>query len=200
MSIYISALEGVSTTRFQRVHVSLHGRYMLQPKHEYPCQTLEMSPGEAFLLAPINANLGERVVLYLQDLGRFTGIALRLAPAGFEMSLDLSLAKRDKLADRLTWFANRYIIDMGEQRRHERIVPFTDRTVLRLERAPEYIVKILSLSQSGVSIESDIQPAIGTNIILGRTPAVVVRHLDQGVACEFLRQFKIGEIDETTRL
>ena len=35
--------------RFQRVKVNLLGRFMLEDRHEYPCQTADISPGSAAL-------------------------------------------------------------------------------------------------------------------------------------------------------
>lgn len=190
----------VSANRFQRVQISLHGRYMLRSRVEYPCQTFEMSPGDVFLFAPVKAVVGERVVLYLHALGRFTGHAIRTTQTGFEMTLELPAKKRDRLADQLTWFANRYALDFIEQRRHERFVPLMELTVLRLGDSEERIVKISSLSLSGVAIETDALPPVGTRVIVGSTPATVVRISEDGIACEFLKPFRVDEIDEATRL
>ena len=45
--------------RFQRVKVSLLGRYMLADRREFPCQVIEMSPGDAMMIAPVAGNPGE---------------------------------------------------------------------------------------------------------------------------------------------
>jgi hypothetical protein len=183
------------------VQISFEGRYMLlRSNEEYPCTTYEISPGEVSLFAPVPAAPGERVVLYLNELGRFTGAVVKPTEAGFEMNLQLTPKKRDRLADQLTWYANRSAFDVAERRRHDRIVPLMDLTVLRLARGDEHIVRIRSLSLSGVDIETDHIIAVGDNVMVGNTPASVVRLHDDGVACEFARHFRPGEIDETTRL
>ena len=38
---------GAGDRRFQRVNVSILGRYMLADRREFPCQVLSMSPGDA---------------------------------------------------------------------------------------------------------------------------------------------------------
>ncbi|MCC3245487.1 PilZ domain-containing protein [Methylocystis sp. WRRC1] len=189
-----------TTNRFRRVQVSLHGRYMLKSSEEYPCHTFEISPGEASLFAPVKAMPGEKVVLYLRDLGRFAGLATRATEIGFEMSLQLSPKKRERLADQLTWYANRSALAVDERRRHERIVPLMELTVLRLARGDEHIVRIRSLSLSGVALETELTPLLGEQVVIGNTPATVVRFFDDGLACEFVTHFRPGEIDETTRL
>lgn len=187
--------------RFHRVQITLHGRYMLlKSSEEYPCRTYEMSPGEASLFAPVAAMAGERVVLYLNELGRFTGVVMRGTERGFEMSLHLTPKKRDRLADQLTWYTNRAMVGVEERRRHDRVVPLMDLTVLRLPRGNEHIVRIRSLSVSGVAIETDHFVPVGAEVVVGNTPAKVVRILEDGVACEFVTHFRPGEIDETTRL
>ena len=197
----LHSISHFDTGRSRRVQLSLHGRYMLlKSSEEYPCHTFEMSCGEVSLFAPVAAIPGEKVVLYLNEIGRFTGAALRPTPQGFEMSLQLTPKKRDRLADHLTWYANRSTLDLEERRRHDRIVPLMDLTVLRLPRGDEHIVRIRSLSLSGVAIETDHFIPLGAEIVVGNTPAKVVRILEDGVACEFLRHFRPGEIDETTRL
>lgn len=185
--------------RFHRVPVYLHGRYMLASRQEYPCQTFELSPGDAALFAPVKPVVGERILLYVPDLGRLVGTALRATPAGFEMSLDLTVKKRERLADQLTWYANRPALDLPERRRHERIVPLLELAVLR-SHGHEHIVRVTSLSCSGVSLETDMRLAIGETVRIGAREARVVRHFDDGFACEFLVPFREGEIHEMTRL
>ncbi|MCX7900011.1 MAG: PilZ domain-containing protein [Methylocystis sp.] len=186
--------------RFQRVPVTLFGRYMLETRREYPCQTVDMSPGDITLFAPVKAKIGEKVVVYLDEIGRFAGVAMRTTETGFSMVMNLTPQKRDKLADQLTWFANRGAFNLPEDRRHERIVPLMQRSLLRLPDGQEAIVKIHDISLSGVGIETDVKPPIGTRITIGQTRAVVVRHFDGGIGGEFERPFNPGEIDESTRL
>jgi len=193
-------LETLESRRFQRVAVALFGRYMLESKQEYPCQTVEMSPGDLQLCAPVKPAVGEKVVVYLDELGRFAGDATRITESGFTMKLALPAPKRDRLADQLVWFANRNVIGLPEDRRHERIVPMMRRAVLRLEDGAEVIVKIKDVSISGVGLETENRPGVGSTVTVGATPAVVVRHFEGGFACEFPTPFPPGAIDESTRL
>jgi hypothetical protein len=186
--------------RFQRVPVVLFGRYMLESRREYPCQTVQMSPGDVEIFAPVKAKIGEKVVIYLDEIGRLAGVAVRQTEAGFAITMNLPPMKRDKLADQLTWFANRDTIGLPEDRRHERIVPLMKRAILRLPEGQEQIVKIIDVSISGVGLQTEQKPALGVHFMIGNTPGVVVRHFDGGFAGEFERPFEPGEIDESTRL
>ena len=73
--------------RFQRVRVNLLGRYMLADRREYPCQVQDMSPGGMALVAPVAGKAGERVVAYVDHLGRLEGTIVRVYPNGFAMNV-----------------------------------------------------------------------------------------------------------------
>lgn len=195
-----SPIEPYEERRFQRLPVTLAGRYMLECYSEYPCRTVNMSPGDMTLIAPVKAKVGEKVVIYLDEIGRLTGLAMRETETGFSVIMNLPAFKRDKLADQITWFANRYLFQSVEDRRHDRVVPLMQRTLLRFPDGRENIVKIADISLSGAGIETDLRPEIGSRILLGSTPAMIVRHYDGGVGAEFERPFRLGELDESTRL
>jgi len=67
------ALHALSQDRRQRVKVSLLGRYMLADHREFPCQVVDMSPGGMAVIAPVVGKLGDRVVAYVDHLGRLEG-------------------------------------------------------------------------------------------------------------------------------
>ncbi|KFL28679.1 MAG: PilZ domain-containing protein [Devosia nanyangense] len=171
--------------RFQRVKVSILGRYMLADKREFPCQILEMSPGDAVVIAPVPGQVGERVVAYLDHVGRIEGLILESADGGFVMEVGGTPRKRDKLAAQLTWLANKDILNLPEDRRHERVVPDNRHSTVVLDDGRRYNCKIIDISLSGAAIELAVRPAMGTPVTLGRMRARVVRHFQNGVAVEF---------------
>jgi hypothetical protein len=182
--------------RHQRVKVALLGRYMLSSRREYPCQTLDMSPGGVALIAPVPAQPGERVVAYLDHIGRIEGVMVRNLPNGFAMTVSATIRKRDKLAAQLTWLANRSILGLPEDRRHERVIPRNPRSVLITEDGVEHECRIIDVSLSGAAITTTLQPPVGAPITLGRTSARVVRHLDKGIAVEFTRTQNMEALQE----
>src|SRR5215468_5462205 len=173
--------------RFQRVRVNLLGRYMLADRREYPCQVQDMSPGGMALVAPVAGKAGERVVAYVDHLGRLEGTIVRVYPNGFAMTIAATSRKRDKLAAQLTWLANRHILGLPEDRRHERIVPRNPAGRLILANGINVSCRVIDISQSGAAIATDQRPEIGSPITIGRTSGRVVRHLEDGIAIEFTR-------------
>ncbi len=170
---------------FSRVDLTLFGRYMLENHQEFPCQVLDMSPGSAALVTPVSGYIGERVIAYVDHLGRLEGHILRLFDGGFAMSVKATERKRDKMAAKLTWLANRHELNLPEDRRHERIAPRNPAAIIKLEDGRVYQARIIDLSLSGAAIELSVRPAIGTVLWLGNMRGRVVRHFDEGVAIEF---------------
>ncbi len=135
--------------RFQRVKVHLLGRYMLPDRREFPCQIINMSPGGLALLAPGIGNVGDRVIAYLDHIGRVEGRITRIIDNGFAMTIGATARKRDKLAAQLTWLANRDILNLPEDRRHDRILPRNPIAVMTLEDGTKMTCRIMDMSLSG---------------------------------------------------
>jgi c-di-GMP-binding flagellar brake protein YcgR len=174
--------------RFQRVKVHLLGRYMLPDRREFPCQVINMSPGGLALLGPGIGNVGDRVIAYLDHIGRVEGKVTRIIDNGFAMSVGATPRKRDKLAAQLTWLANRDILNLPEDRRHDRIVPHNPISVLTLEDGSKMSCRIIDLSLSGAALSAEKRPPLNSVVLLGRVQSRVVRNLEDGFAIEFVHQ------------
>src|SRR5947199_8940793 len=161
--------------RFQRVRVNLLGRYMLADRREFPCQVLDMSPGGMAIIGPVSGKAGERIVAYIDHVGRLEGTVIRVLPNGFAMSIAATPRKRDKLAAQLTWLANRQILGLPEDRRHDRIIPKNPRTTMIMPDGTAILCRIVDMSLSGAAIASEQRPDVGTLIPLGKTPTRVGR-------------------------
>jgi hypothetical protein len=175
--------------KHQRVTVNLLGRYMLSDRREFPCQVINMSPGGMALIAPVTGSAGERVIAYIDHLGRLEGTIARTFPNGFAMTISATLRKRDKLAAQLTWLANRHILNLPEDRRHGRFTPRNPLARLILPNGNNVACRVLDLSQSGaaIGVAPDLRPPVGAMVTIGKTPGRVVRHIEDGFAVEFTR-------------
>ena len=185
----ISSLRTLSQERrrFQRVGVNLLGRYMLADRREFPCQVVNMSPGGMALIAPVQGEPGERIIAYVDHLGRLEGHVARVFQNGFAMTISATTRKRDKLAAQLTWLANRHLLVSPEDRRHGRFVPRNPVGRLILPNGLNVSCRIIDVSQSGAGIMSDKRPPIGSLVTLGKVQGRVVRYIDDGFAIEFTR-------------
>jgi hypothetical protein len=183
--------------RHQRVRVNLLGRYMLADRREYPCQVVNMSPGGMALMAPALGTPGERVIAYIDQLGRLEGVVARQFQNGFAMTISATSRKRDVLAAQLTWLANRHILNLPEDRRHGRFVPKNPVTMLVLPNGVNLGCRLIDLSLSGAAVATDQRPAEGAMVTLGKVQGRVVRHLENGFAVEFLRMQHPDFVEES---
>jgi hypothetical protein len=158
---------------------------MVSDGHEFPCYVPNMSPGGMALLTEMAGRPGERIITYVDHLGRVEGVIARCFPDGFALTISATKHKREKLAAQLTWLANRNAL--LDQRRHQRITPRNPVAHLTLPNGHNMGCGVIDISQSGAGIASDQRPEIGALVIVGKTRARVVRYVEGGFAVEFLR-------------
>jgi hypothetical protein len=183
--------------RYQRVQLSLLGRCMFPDQRECPCQVAEISPGDASIVSPFCGEIGERVIAYIDNIGRVEGVILERSDQGFVMSISASQRKRDKLADTLTWLANRHVLSLDEDRRHLRRAPKRNETTVVLADGTSHTVRVIDMSLSGAAISTNLRPPIGSPVRLGRLGARIVRHFDDGIGIEFMRLMSDTAIEQT---
>jgi hypothetical protein len=171
---------------FQRVRVNLLGRFILPDRREFPCQVQDMSPGGVALVAPVSGRVGERVIVYVDQLGRLEGTIARINATGFALTFAATPRKRDKLAAQLTWLANRCLLNLPQERKHERVVPRKAHATLVLPAGSSVSCQVVQLSQSGAAVRSHVKPPVDSMVRLGNIEGRVVRISDDGFAVEFV--------------
>jgi PilZ domain len=183
--------------RFQRVQLSLLGRCMFHDGQECPVQLVAISPGDAEFVSPASGEVGARVIAYIDNIGRIEGAILATSEHGFVMSISASQRKRDKLADSLTWLANRHVLNLDEDRRHLRRTPKRSEANIVLADGSTHPVRVIDMSLSGAALATTLRPPLGSPLKLGRLGARVVRHFDDGIGIEFLRLLSDSAIEKT---
>ena len=170
---------------------------MFPDQRECPCHLVEISPGEACFNSSVTGTVGDRVIAYIDSIGRLEGVLVEMTEQGFVMSISASQRKRDKLADTLTWLANRHTMELAEDRRFLRRTPKrTDATVTFADGTTQNC-RVIDMSLSGAGISTKLRPPLGSPIKLGRLGARVVRHFDEGIGIEFMRVMSEESIEKT---
>lgn len=139
--------------RFGRVKLSIIGRYMLEDRREYPCRTIDISPGGVAFMAPVSGEVGSRVIAYLEHIGCIEGCIARKLDNGFAMTIIAPQSKQDKLAAQLTWLMNRQAFGLPENRRHERIELTNTHTYIIFDEGRRIPAIIVDCSLSGAALE-----------------------------------------------
>jgi len=77
--------------------MTLRGRYMLADGREFECRTVDISAGGVAILGVIKGKIGERVIVYLDEVGRVEGRIVRHFAGCFAIELSVTDLKRDWL-------------------------------------------------------------------------------------------------------
>ncbi|WP_083567048.1 PilZ domain-containing protein [Hyphomicrobium sp. CS1GBMeth3] len=172
--------------RHKRYPLALLGRFMRANKQEFPCRLNDISVGGVSLMAPVEVDIDERIVAYLDELGGIEGVVVRVFDGGFAMSLRVSQHKREKLAAQITWLVNKDELGNSFGRRHHRISVPNKTSTLRLADGTTVDCRVLDVSLSGASIGTDARPPIGEEVMFGKLRCKVMRYHDRGIGVQFL--------------
>ena len=172
--------------RFKAVVVDLPGRLFVPSEaREERCTIVSLSAGGASVNCELVPEPTTPVVLYIDSFGRFEGVVAANDGAVFEISFNCTPLKRERVAEQLTMYLNKSLVDGAALRRHER-APAKGFT--RFTRADGQLVRceVLDLSTSGVSLKTDIRPPVGEYVLIGQMAGRIARHHESGVGIEFV--------------
>lgn len=170
---------------YKRYQLTLLGRFMRASKDEFPCKMVDISVGGVSVLSPVAVRLGERIVAYFDLIGGLEGEVVRIFDGGFAIQLSASPHKREKLAAQITWLINRDDLANVETRRHER-TNVSSTSSMKLADNVVVPIRVIDISISGASVATDQRPPIGTEVVVGRLKARVMRHHTDGIGVQFL--------------
>lgn len=177
---------GTDRRRHKRYALVLLGRFMRADRHEYACRLQDISVGGASISSPVQPEIGEQIVIYLEELGGLEGEVTRHLDGGFAISLRATRHRREKLAARITWLVNRGELGGLEAREHERTAPDQNQNTLKIGEDITLAVSIIDVSLSGANIATEVRPPVGTEVQLGKLRAKVMRHHERGIGVRFL--------------
>ncbi len=169
----------------ERVKVALFGRCLLPNGMELPCQITEISAGDMQMFTAHQPQEGERVIAYIDHIGRIEGDACRITEVGFAMEIEASPRKREKLLARIEWLKAHKHFGVEDARAHQRMEPSNKNSVMTLEDGRTYPVEIMDISISGAAFTSPVKPALESTVALAGMKGRVVRHFLDGLAIEF---------------
>jgi len=170
--------------RFRRMPIEVSGRMLDPLGREHDCRTADISPGDIRIAAPILPQVGDRVVLYLDGIGRVSGSVARKCGEGeVAIIFDFSAHKREKLAEQLTIFINK---NLGIDEPLRDIREGAQTITLSFETGEIYEGEILDFSLAGITIRSKRPPPlIGVWVRVGTVYGRVARIIEGGFAIDF---------------
>jgi hypothetical protein len=163
--------------RHQRRAVTPLGRFLRANKPQVPCRLVDA------------IGVGARVAAYVDQEGGTDGPVAHTIDGGFACETKATPHKREQIAAQLTWPANRAELANASERRHERVAP--SNTVSELALAEGVVAcKMLEVSSSAACVETCVEtparPQLGTEVMLGKLRAPLMRHHAQRFGLQFI--------------
>lgn len=156
---------------------------MLADRREFACVVIDVAEGGIALSGPEAASIGEPVIVYIDQLGRVQGNAVRHVEDGFAIALTGTTAALQRYAERLRRIRDADRGSPAEKRREVRVDAADLTTLIALPGGG--ICEIIDLSLSGADLKINPRPPVGELLMLGHLRARVMRHSDQGVGVQF---------------
>jgi hypothetical protein len=172
--------------RFRRTPLVLGGRMLDQRGREHDCRTADISPGDVRIAATSEIEVGARVVLYLEGLGRVAGRVVRKCGENeYAIVFEQSSHKREKLAETLTILMNRaHLAD--EENEDGKSAPASRYARIELEDGGAIEGLVLDFSLAGVTVQSQRRPPpIGAWVRIGGVHGRVARYTETGFSVDF---------------
>jgi len=190
---------GHDQRRHPRYALSLPGRFMRQDKLDYPCRLIDISVESAAMTTPVPLRVGEKLIVYLTHLGGLEGTVVRLFPGSFAMMISGTQRKLDKLALQIPRLAAQSETPEGEERLYPR-VSADEAALVILPDGNTMVCPLHDISLSGAAIVTPARPPLGSQIMVDKRRAVVVRHHERGIAVEFVNEGASAPVAFTTAL
>jgi hypothetical protein len=173
------------------------GRFMLPDMSEHACQVLDLTlKGATFITTDVPPP-GLAIVAYLEDLGRVEIISGDPVPGGFKVTYAATGSRLERLQQRITYIMER-ASGAADNRRHPRFEPKDKHSSIMMPDGRSYSCEVLDISVSGAGIKTDVMPALGTYLMVGKMKGRVVRYLENGFAIEFVKHLAAPQRTEPT--
>lgn len=167
--------------RYRRIALDLPARIVVNSIDEYEGRLVNISPGDLAVKAKTKAVVGDAAVVSIKGLDIIEGRIARIMPDAFALSFMLSKRRRTILVEQLMLHANAdHAAGLNDRRSTPRHFVGEQRMACRLPDGTSLFVRVLDRSVDGVSVDSPRRPPVGSDILIGRTRSVVIRHTLRG--------------------
>lgn len=182
-----SSIRRTERRSWQRVALCLPLIFLSDNREEAKGETINLSGGGLLFRTESPPYRGDRIVCYVEQLGRISGHVVRSTSGFVSVASDAPFTKRDRLVDQLTWVVNKRIYGLTEERRSSRQQGDSTLVVYAAD-GRELRCMVMDMSFVGVALAtSDPKPLVGERVQVGSQQGRVARYLPEGFAVDFTR-------------
>ena len=160
----------------RRAALKLRGRYMLADGYESHCETIDVSATGMRIHAEVVADVGERVVAYIDELGRAEGQTARRGADWFAIEAHTTQARIDRVAKKIASLAGQDAEDVIAAP----IVPRRRAVTLQLAFGQVYTVEVSEETSLGAKVHANFRLLRGAKMTIDGHAAVVDRDDSDG--------------------
>ena len=177
------AASGADRRRARRAAVKLRGRFLAADGREHPCETVDVSVTGVALHAYMTPTIGERLVIYLDELGRLEGVVTSQRREGFVVELMVQLTRAAKLAQKLSALADK----ADDFALRDDAAARSRKAELRVEFGQTYQVNVVDETFIGARIAAHFSLLPGVRVFIDGRPAMVTHDSGAGFQVRFER-------------
>lgn len=175
------------------------GRFMLPDLSEHACQVSQLTPDSAVFITTIVPETDSQIVAYLDEIGRVEGVSREVVPSGFRITFSHTGLRKERFASRLSGRAAKNTTVGTDLRRHARHTPQDSQSCITLPDGRVYPCEVMDISLSGAAVKVEVMPSLGTCVTLGKMRGRIIRHVESGIAIEFLRPLDSTQLSDELR-
>ena len=178
--------EEADRRRHRRVQWEVRVRGLTGEGEEFQANTVDVCAGGLRINLARPLSQGERLVLYIEDIGRVEGVVSRvLREVGYAVEFHVPPRKRDKIADQLTWLINKDRLGLSDERESERRAG-GGMVIAAFSNGVSVSCTVVDVSIFGVALKtSGPRPMVGDRVTVGERSGTCVRYIEGGFAVDF---------------
>jgi len=185
------------------VNIAVNGSYSLQRRwydaqgklRSFACRTTRVSPFRMMVEVPVVGHVGERVTSYFREFGELEGVISDTKHGGFLVDVEMTAARRARLAEQLAWLERKFRdASVEDVREDARIIPPAAHSVLILADGSVHGCFIIDISSSGAAVSAEVQLPIGTPLAVGACVGRVIRVFETGFAVRFVERQDLDDL------
>ena len=135
--------------------------------------TIDISCGGFAVRGLATEHLGERVVIYIEDVGRIEGVVARLFGECFAVKVQAPPTKRERLAEKIAGLVH-HMLAAPDQRQNERAVANTQSMLSNPIRG-EHFGTLIKVSYRTAALKLEAAPRVSPLLTIRHESTCVVR-------------------------